>query len=201
MTLGAASDEGDGDTENTVLGSGLPALSPLHSNDRFPGGFDDSEAHTVILSRTGPHHGDGPAANVEPAMLPLNREQGYTRARFAIRIGTHEPIPLGVPAHIGRRPSAPRIAGPRTPRLVVVPSPTGEVSSTHVEILQEADTVVVTDLGSTNGTTVTLAGFAPRTLRQGESLVVGAGTIVDIGDGIRILIVTLPDNAATEGTQ
>jgi pSer/pThr/pTyr-binding forkhead associated (FHA) protein len=70
-----------------------------------------------------------------------------------------------------------------------------------VEILQEADTVVVTDLGSTNGTTVTLAGFAPRTLRQGESLVVGAGTIVDIGDGIRILIVTLPDNAATEGTQ
>jgi hypothetical protein len=70
-----------------------------------------------------------------------------------------------------------------------------------VEILQEADTVVVTDLGSTNGTTVTLAGFAPRTLRQGESLVVGAGTTVDIGDGIRILIVTLPDNAATEGTQ
>lgn len=127
--------------------------------------------------------------------------ESHAGVRYAMRIGTHEPIPLEVPAHIGRKPSAPRIAGLQSPRLVVVPSPTGEVSSTHVEILQEAATVVVTDLGSTNGTTVTIQGFPPRVLRQGESLVVGSGTIVDIGDGIRIVIVTLPDNATTEGNQ
>lgn len=83
----------------------------------------------------------------------------------------------------------------------MVPSPSREVSSTHVEILQDADTVVVTDLGSTNGTTVTMPGFPPRTLRQGESLVVGAETLVDIGDGIRIVIVRLALNAVTEGIQ
>lgn len=83
----------------------------------------------------------------------------------------------------------------------MVPSPSKEVSSTHVEILQEADTVVVTDLGSTNGTTVTVPGFPPRTLRQGESLVVGAETLVDIGDGIRITIVAIPDDAVGEVSQ
>ncbi len=123
------------------------------------------------------------------------------RALFALRIGEHSLIPLDAPAFIGRRPSAPRIVGPRPPRLVMVPSPSQEVSSTHVKIVQEAETVVITDLGSTNGTTATVAGLPSQTLRQGESLVVGAETVVDIGDGIRIVIVSLQDEAAREGTQ
>ena len=123
------------------------------------------------------------------------------RAVFALRIGEHSLIPLDAPAFIGRRPSAPRIVGPRPPRLVMVPSPSQEVSSTHVKIVQEVETVVVTDLGSTNGTTVAGAGFPSQTLRQGESLVVGAGAVVDIGDGIRIVIVSLPNELATEGAQ
>jgi pSer/pThr/pTyr-binding forkhead associated (FHA) protein len=109
---------------------------------------------------------------------------------FAIRIGTHEPIPLDVPAYVGRRPSTPRITGTRLPRLVMVPSPNREVSSTHVELHQEGSTVVVTDLDSTNGTTVTNPGLPPVGLRQGESVVLGAGSLVDIGDGIRIIVVT-----------
>lgn len=68
-------------------------------------------------------------------------------------------------------------------------------------ILQEAHTVVVTDLGSTNGTTVTTNGVPSRVLRQGESLVVGTEAVVDIGEGIRIFIVTLPESATTEGAQ
>ncbi len=155
----------------------------------------DPEAPTVILSRADPRHVVKPSTEAEQPV------QGQERPIFAMQIGTHKPITLEVPAYIGRRPSTPRITGTRMPRLVMVPSPSREVSSTHVEILQDADTVVVTDLGSTNGTTVTMAGYGPRTLRQGESLVVGAETVVDIGDGIRIVIVTLPDDAATEGTQ
>ncbi|TFB80895.1 FHA domain-containing protein [Terrimesophilobacter mesophilus] len=85
------------------------------------------------------------------------------------------------------------------PRLVMVPSPSREVSSTHVELHQEGSAVVVTDLGSTNGTTVTNPGFAPLGLRQGESVVVAAGSVVDIGDGIRIVIVTDPTSLPGEG--
>lgn len=189
MTLGARSPkrEHDEEVEDTIIVSG-PAIPD--SAD-----FDLAEANTIIGPRSDPRHSERTFANVEAP------EPGLPRANYALLIGMHAPIPLEVPAYIGRRPSTPRISGARMPRLVMVPSPSREVSSTHVEILQDADTVVVTDLGSTNGTTVTVPGFLPRTLRQGESLVVGAETLVDIGDGIRIVIVRLAVNAATEGTQ
>ncbi|GAA4665901.1 FHA domain-containing protein [Frondihabitans cladoniiphilus] len=90
---------------------------------------------------------------------------------------------LSSPLVIGRRPSGPRVLRGDVPALVTVPSPRGEVSGSHVEIRQEGSAVVVTDLRSTNGTRVEIPGRNPVALRQGESLVVLTGTIVDIGDG------------------
>jgi hypothetical protein len=90
---------------------------------------------------------------------------------------------LDVPVVVGRRPTAPRVVAGVTPRLVEVPSPSHEVSGSHVEVRQHGETVVVTDLRSTNGTRVTEPGRVPVSLRQGESLVARAGTIVDVGDG------------------
>jgi pSer/pThr/pTyr-binding forkhead associated (FHA) protein len=69
-----------------------------------------------------------------------------------------------------------------------VASPRGEVSASHVEVRQEGSAVVVSDLGSTNGTRVAIPGRRPVSLRQGESIAVLAGTIVDIGDGNRLEI-------------
>lgn len=100
-------------------------------------------------------------------------------------------VTLEVPLVIGRRPSAPRVVSGAAPRLTVVTSPHSEVSATHVEIRQEGSAVVVTDLRSTNGTRVTIPGRQPVSLRQGESIVVLAGTIVDIGDGNRLEILPL----------
>jgi len=97
-------------------------------------------------------------------------------------------LSLEVPVIVGRRPSTPRVVVGPAPLLKVVSSPRAEVSSTHVEIRQEGDAVVVTDLRSTNGTRVTIPGRQPVALRQGESIVVLAGTIVDIGDGNRLEI-------------
>ena len=48
---------------------------------------------------------------------------------------------------------------------------------------QLGSSVVVTDTRSTNGSVVALPGSVPRRLRQGESVVVVPGTMVDIGDG------------------
>ena len=104
-----------------------------------------------------------------------------------IRIGSHE-FSLEVPAFIGRAPSTPRITGGKAFRLVRVPSRRREISGTHVSVRQEGRTVVVTSLSPTNGTTVLLPGAEPLTLRRGESMVASSGSIVDIGDGIRIEI-------------
>lgn len=210
MTLTADSRERDDDVGSTVIGPDFSSLLPPGSIVANTVDPEEAEAHTIIVSRADLCHLEQASARaVVPAVVPTavpaaapvpvpGPEPG--QRIFAIRIGAHPPISLEATAYIGRRPSAPRIVGSRMPRLVMVPSPSKEVSSTHVEILQEADTVVVTDLGSTNGTTVVTDGFPSRTLRQGESLVVGAEAVVDIGDGIRIVIVTLPEVATTEGT-
>ncbi|RKR73810.1 FHA domain-containing protein [Frondihabitans australicus] len=112
-------------------------------------------------------------------------------ARFhSVRIGAAT-FALDAPLIVGRRPSPPRIVRGAVPRLAAVPSARGEVSATHVDIRQEGTAVVVTDMRSTNGTRVVIPGRLPVALRQGESIVVLAGTIVDIGDGNHLEILPL----------
>ena len=113
-------------------------------------------------------------------------------ATFAARLPSGDNVALDVPLVIGRRPALQRVASGAEPRLVTVPSPTQEVSSTHVRIEQSGDAIVVTDLRSTNGTVVTGPGGARR-LRPGESAVVLAGTRVEIGDGNIIEITEAPE--------
>jgi pSer/pThr/pTyr-binding forkhead associated (FHA) protein len=57
------------------------------------------------------------------------------------------------------------------------------VSSTHLQLEQVGDTVVVTDLRSTNGTFVSSREGLRSRLKPGESIVVLPGARVDIGDG------------------
>lgn len=110
---------------------------------------------------------------------------------YAFRIGEAEPIDLDRPSYIGRRPSSPRIPTGVLPRLVRVASPQREVSATHLEVRQLGGSVIVTDLRSTNGSIVMLPGSIPRKLRQGESVVVSPGTLVDIGDDNVIQILSM----------
>lgn len=102
---------------------------------------------------------------------------------YGFRIGDGQAFRLDTPVYIGRKPSTPRIVTGTLPRLIRVPSPSMEVSSTHLEIRQEGNSVVLTDMRSTNGTYVSQPGANHLKLRQGESMVVAPGTIIDIGDG------------------
>ncbi|PRY69615.1 FHA domain-containing protein [Glaciihabitans tibetensis] len=92
-------------------------------------------------------------------------------------------VSLDKVAYIGRKPSAPRVMQGGVPRLIQVQSALREVSGTHIEIRQRGASVVITDLRSTNGSVINIPGRAPRKLCRGESVVVMAGTLVDIGDG------------------
>lgn len=192
-------EQNEPDLSDTIIGTtpkradapSLPdddTLVPPTDGPRFPLIEPEARSRPVLAERPGGSvEDDGVVATEwEPAVRPAGHRV------HAIHIGNHQAIPLDAPALIGRRPSSPRIAGSVHPKLIRVPSPTREISSTHVEIRQEGSAVVVTDLDSTNGTLVSVPGFSSRKLRQGESVAVTPGTVVELGDGITIRILPLP---------
>lgn len=103
--------------------------------------------------------------------------------RYGFRLATGEDFRLDQVYRIGRNPRPRRIPGSRPVELLTVSSLGGIVSTSHLEISQVGDAVVVTDLGSTNGTLVRFALGRSQKLRSGASLTVLPGTTVDIGDG------------------
>jgi hypothetical protein len=135
-----------------------------------------------------------PGMSLRPPDRVIAREAALC---YSYRIG-RTIVWLDIESYIGRRPSSPRILSGRMPRLVRVPSPGHEVSSTHLEVRQLGSSVVVTDLHSTNGSLVFPPGGAARKLRQGESVVVTPGTLVDIGDGNVLEILPLERHVAGE---
>jgi pSer/pThr/pTyr-binding forkhead associated (FHA) protein len=102
---------------------------------------------------------------------------------YGFRINGGQAYPLDAVHYFGRNPRQPRIPLPDPSRLVPVVSGSKSVSATHLEIKQIGDSIVATDLKSTNGTSVIPPNGHWRRLRQGESVVVAPGTFIDIGDG------------------
>jgi hypothetical protein len=93
---------------------------------------------------------------------------------------------------IGRAPEARRFNDTEQPRLVTVPSPHLEVSSTHIEVRPgsgaDHGSAVVTDLGSTNGTVVVQPGLGPEDLAPGVTVQLMPGALIDLGDGVTIQV-------------
>lgn len=160
-----------------------------------------AETHTVIRP---------PAHRVQPEDDPAMRHDGETVLRrdiappiqdetvlreaplipddpktllYGFRINGGQAYPLDAVHYFGRNPRQPRIPLPDPSRLVPVVSGSKSVSATHLEIKQIGDSIVATDLKSTNGTSVIPPQGHWRRLRQGESVVVVPGTFIDIGDG------------------
>jgi hypothetical protein len=93
---------------------------------------------------------------------------------------------------VGRAPEARHFTAGEPPRLVTVSSPHQEISSTHLEIRPgsgvDHGSAVVTDLGSTNGTVLEQPGLPPEDLRSGVAVQLLPGAIIDLGDGVTILV-------------
>lgn len=85
---------------------------------------------------------------------------------------------------IGRRPTEPAGAVER-PHLVRVNSPEHDVSRQHAEIVLEGWQVYVRDLGSVNGTTVTLPGQSSQRLREGDLQLLEHGAVIVLADEIQ----------------
>lgn len=171
------------DLDDTVIGLRRATADPNAT-------AEPDEADTVVRA----------AVPVPAFDVPVQAGGARSGRRFGIRIGDAAAIPLDVPGIVGRRPRAPRVPAPIAPRLVTVHSAAKQVSGSHAEVRQVGETVVVTDLRSTNGTIVRMPGAAPLALRQGESAVVTPGATIDLGDGAVLEIVSLDRVTASGAT-
>jgi len=105
-----------------------------------------------------------------------------------IRVSTGQVLLLDRTVVIGRRPRSTRVSGTDLPHLVAVDSPQQDISRSHVELRVEGESIVATDLRTTNGTTLLRAGADPVRLHPGEATVVIPGDVLDLGDGITVAI-------------
>lgn len=97
-------------------------------------------------------------------------------------------IEVDRPVVIGRSPAANRVSGDQLPRLLTVPSPSHDISRTHVQVAPENGRLVVTDLNSTNGTVLVTPDGRRTDLRPGVGVPVDVGSVIDLGDGITIAV-------------
>jgi hypothetical protein len=95
-------------------------------------------------------------------------------------------IELDRPVIVGRRPRTNNTSADQMPRLVTVSSPQQDISRSHTEISLEDWHVLVTDLATTNGTTLMRPGQPPRRLHPNEKELVSDGDVVDLGDGVTL---------------
>lgn len=109
-----------------------------------------------------------------------------------IALATGELVRLDRPVVIGRRPSPVRPTHEDAPYLVKVAEACQDVSRSHLGIDLEGWTVLVSDLGSTNGTLLRRPGQAERVLGPGERVVAEIGDVFDIGDDYTITVLDVP---------
>jgi hypothetical protein len=193
------------DLENTR--SVRPAPPPPLVEPPQPGRSPRSAPTVAIPTADGPEEASDLTADVSAVETPDEAESEVDTASvttppqprrpYRVKMADGVVVSLDLTVYLGRRPSVPRIASDRRVRLVAVPSVKKEVSATHLELRQTGEAVVATDMRSTNGSTIIVPGSKPRTLLRGESAVVTPGTLIDLGDG-NMLELLSPDRLTVE---
>ena len=141
------------------------------------------------LTRTGSWQPEAPQPPGIPGQPPA---PDVTRPVARLVISNGESIEVDRRIVIGRAPEARRFSETEQPRLVTVPSPHLEISSTHLEVRPgsgaDHGSAVVTDLGSTNGTVLVQPGLGPEDLEPGVAVQLIPGAVIDMGDGVTIQV-------------
>ena len=171
-------------------------LPPTPSAWGTPDNLPETEAMAVPtdvdhdgLTRTGSWQPESPPPPGIPGQPPA---PDVTRPVARLVISNGESIEVDRRIVIGRAPEARRFSETEQPRLVTVPSPHLEISSTHIEVRPgsgaDHGSAVVTDLGSTNGTVLVQPGLGPEDLEPGVAVQLIPGAVIDLGDGVTIQV-------------
>ena len=119
--------------------------------------------------------------------LPLDQVNAVSMPRpvlGTLRFSNGIEVELDRSVIVGRAPKAERVSAREIPQLVALPSPEKDISRNHLEVKLDGWHVIVVDLGSTNGTVVTLPGQPPERLRASEEQPISPGTVVTIAEEI-----------------
>lgn len=153
---------------------------------------------SVTTGSTGDHDGHTQEQSSHRAVMGAASEARASHieiaGEFAGRavLSTGRVLTLDRVLVVGRRPRVTRTAPNVVPALIAVESPTHDISRNHLEIRREGETVLVTDLDTTNGTVLMRGSDAPRRLHPGEASLVISGDVIDIGDEVTITFEDLP---------
>jgi hypothetical protein len=141
---------------------------------------DEGPRHVVNLTamRLAPSH--RLPATAEPAAVPARAPRPAAPRSWAVSFDSGERVAVDTLLLVGRSPDA-RL-GEQGARLVSLPSAELSVSKTHFAVVVAPDgALVVTDRGSTNGSTLVRQG-TPRHLTPGRPATLLEGDVVLLGD-------------------
>ncbi|MBC9820323.1 FHA domain-containing protein [Terrabacter sp. MAHUQ-38] len=180
VDVGAGADEDE--TELTVDRSALLEARNAAQNLTFSG-----PSVLAVLCSAGhptPPHSD--RCRVCGAGIPPQEPFTMPRPPLGVlRLSTGDVVTLDRSVLLGRAPRlGDGLAAHDRPHVVKVPSPERDVSRNHVEVILEGWHVLIRDLGTTNGTTVTLPGEVPVRLRANDQQVLEPGSLVSMADEV-----------------
>jgi hypothetical protein len=177
----AVVDEAPSDVSRTIDRSALAALAADSAADPPVVG------PTVLAGRCPNGHLSPPHAPICRVCRSSMPEQGgFEIARPALgvlRLSTGDVVSLDRGVILGRAPEAPADAAER-PHAVRLVSPENDISRTHAEVVLDGWHVYVRDLGSTNGTVVTLPSQPPLRVRAHDLQLLESGTVVTLADEV-----------------
>lgn len=174
----------------TIRSSPAGTASSAVSSPAEPGNARPADTGQTVLARKCPNgHVNPPTAGmcltcgaeITGIAQPVQRPSLGT-----MRLSTGPVYELDRNVIIGRQPSASRVQGSALPRMVQVPSESGDISRSHAEIRLEGWHVMLRDLFSTNGTVLIREGQLPRRLAQGEAAILLDGDVAELGDNVSI---------------
>jgi hypothetical protein len=188
---------GEGEGPDLTVQNGLVRVSRVQEPP-FQQVAEPDTAETAVstvdhdgLTRAGT---SDPGQFLPPPGIPGQPPAPDVVARPVARLvfSSGDTVEVDRPVLVGRAPAAQAAASSEPPRLVTVPSPQQEISSTHLEVRAgsgaDHGTAVVTDLGSTNGTVLVQPGLPPEDLQPGVAVQLLPGAILDLGDGVTIQV-------------
>lgn len=166
-----------------------PAAAPVavaedpigHTTDvaalRAQGAGPDASVVAVLCPDEHPNPVHATSCRVCGAQLPAQQPVEVPRPSLGVlRLENGDVVALERGAVLGRNPRLPQGWTGEQPNLVRIDDPERDVSSQHLEVRLDAWHVLVRDLGSTNGTEVTLPDSEPVVLRAHEQLSIEPGT-------------------------
>ena len=117
--------------------------------------------------------------------LPMASQQPFETPRPALgrlSFTTGDVVSLDRGVLMGRGPTVPDGADADRPHVVQLGADGVDISREHLEVRLEGWHVQVCDLGSTNGTEVTLPGTLPQRLHPHEPATIEPGTVVTLAE-------------------